>query len=180
MEPVTSEVIQRFLTRLGAAYPGAVKFYLLGGSALFLLGNPRGTMDIDYTYDLEEGEKQYFEALIQNIGKEMQVDLESVPLGEFIPLPPNAEERSRWIGRYGQVDVYVFDLYSIALSKIARGFETDLDDVLFMLNENLIEINELERLFELILPNAKRADIIPREFQAYFEDVKQRFTRRKG
>ena len=78
------------------------------------------------------------------------------------------------IGRYGNVDVYLFDLFSIALSKIARGFETDLDDVVFMLNKGLIDMTELERMFRLILPNALKSDIIPGEFQAYFDKVKQR------
>ena len=55
-----------------------------------------------------------------------------------IPLPPQAQERRRLVGHYGQLDVYVFDLYSIALSKIARGFETDFEDVLFLLVRGLL------------------------------------------
>lgn len=178
MEPVTSELIQKFLARLAAVYHGEVKFYLLGGSALYLLGNPRGTMDIDYTFNLASGDEQEFERVVSQLGRELRLDLESVPLGEFIPLPPDAEQRSRWIGRYGTIDVYLFDPYSIALSKIARGFETDLDDVVFMLREGLIDIAELERLFHLILPDAASADILTREFQAYFDIVKRRFQQK--
>ena len=46
-------------------------------------------------------------------------------------LQPYREEttcRSVWTNH-----VYIFDLYTIALSKIARGFESDLEDVMFMI-----------------------------------------------
>ena len=66
------------------------------------------------------------------------------------------------------------DLYSIALSKIARGFESDLEDVEFMLKENLISWEELEADYQSILPEAHNADINPKEFKIYFATLKQR------
>ncbi len=78
------------------------------------------------------------------------------------------------IGRYGELAVYVFDPYTIALSKIARGFEADLEDVMFMLHQDLIEFGELERHFYTILPEAPKADIIPSEFRDYFDEVRRR------
>jgi hypothetical protein len=45
MEPVTSAALKTFLQRLGELYPNPAEFYLLGGSALCLLGNPRETLD---------------------------------------------------------------------------------------------------------------------------------------
>ena len=107
----------------------------------------------------------------------MQLDLENVPLAEFIPLPPQAHERRRLVGRFGGMDVYIFDLYSIALSKIARGFDSDLEDVLFMLREGLIEYGELEDHFYEVLPQAPKADIVPSEFRAYFEEIRRRLER---
>ena len=104
----------------------------------------------------------------------MRLDVERVPLGEFVPLPPQAHERRRLVGRYGQLDVYIFDPYSIALSKIARGFEADLEDVVFMLHEGLIEFGELERHLNAILPDASKADIDPTEFRSYFEEIRRR------
>jgi hypothetical protein len=46
-------------------------------------------------------------------------------------LPDGAEQRHYKVGQYGSIEVYTYDPYSIALSKIARGFETDIQDVLF-------------------------------------------------
>ena len=44
MEPVTVVNLRSFLQRLGERYPGSATIYLLGGSALCLLGSPRVTI----------------------------------------------------------------------------------------------------------------------------------------
>lgn len=175
MESVTQTALQSFLHRLGERYPGQGALYLLGGCALGLLGNPRTTVDIDYTLEFETGALEQFQEVFADLAVEMRLDVDEVPLAEFVPLPPHARERRRLVGRYGNLDVYIFDLYSIALSKIARGFEADLEDVLFLLYEDLIEFGELERHFNTILPKATKADIIPSEFRDYFEEIRRRF-----
>lgn len=175
MEAVTLVTLRSFLERLGRRYPGQGRLYLLGGCALGLLGNPRITVDIDYTMELEPGEVEPFQESLAELAVEMRLDVEEVPLAEFIPLPPRARERHRLVGRYGNLDVYIYDLYSIALSKIARGFEADLEDVLFLLSEHLIEFVELEYHFSAVLPDAAKADIIPSEFRGYFEEIRRRF-----
>jgi hypothetical protein len=70
----------------------------------------------------------------------------------------------------------LYDLYTIALSKIARGFDTDMDDVIFLVKSNLIDLDELQRHFQSILPRAAQADIIPGEFQQYFQDLLRRLA----
>ncbi len=177
MEPVTAVNLKSFLQRLGERYSGVATIYLLGGSALCLLGSPRVTQDVDYIVEVAPESAARFRVVLAELAAEMRLDLEDVPLAEFIPLPPGARERRRAVGRFGQLEVYIFDPYSIALSKIARGFEADLEDVVFMLREHLIEFDELERLFEQILPKAPEADIAPQEFQAYFEELRRQVTK---
>ena len=175
METVTLDILQTFLRRLGERFTGAGDLYLLGGSALCLLGNPRTTMDVDYTFEPDVASIEQFEATVAELADEMQLYADPVPIAEFVPLPPQAYERRRWVGRYGRLAVYVFDPYTIALSKIARGFEADLEDVMFMLHQGFIEFEELERHFDSILPDASKADIIPGEFRDYFEEIRRRF-----
>ncbi len=43
-----------------------------------------------------------------------------------------------------------------------------------MLNTDLIQFAELERLFDAVLPDAPKADIDRREFTAYFEEIRRR------
>jgi len=49
MEPITASGIKHFFQRLGELYSNPIEFYLLGGSALCLLGSLRKTLDMDYT-----------------------------------------------------------------------------------------------------------------------------------
>ncbi len=178
MKPISSESILTFLNRLGARYTGQCAIYLLGGVALSLMGNPRVTQDLDYAVELAEGAEKDFQAAIARLAHGMQIDVEEVCLGEFIPLPPGAWERRQPIGRFGQIEVYLFDPYSIALSKITCGFESDLEDAVFLLGEGLIDFAELEDHFEAVLPDALEADIDPQEFRGYFEEVRRRVESR--
>jgi hypothetical protein len=175
MEPVSQVVIIEFLKRLGEQFPSTASFYLLGGSALSFLGSSRETLDIDYTTDLNLEDREKIENLIHQLAFQLKLDVESVLIEEFIPLPPEAMSRRRFIGHYGNMDVYVFDLYSISLSKISRGFEADIEDVLFLLKQKLIDIDMLEYYFEIILPDAPKLDIDRNEFSKYFKELKSRW-----
>ena len=48
----------------------------------------------------------------------------------------------------GAIRVYVFDPYSIALMKIDRAFETDMQDVRFLIQAGQIELGFLRRCVE--------------------------------
>jgi hypothetical protein len=170
MESITSQSLRQFFERLGESLPVPTDLYLLGGSALCLLGSTRETLDVDYSIETASPET---ESILHKLALELKLDLESVPLGDFIPLPPHAEQRHRLVGQFGRATVYIFDLYSIALSKIARGFESDLDDVKFLLDQKLIEWDVLETHFQAILPLAKNSDIDPNEFREYFETFRK-------
>lgn len=174
MKPVTLVTLQQFLRHVGETFGAEGDLYLLGGSALCLLGNPRTTIDVDYTLGPGMQTGGSLETTISEVAAAMGIDAERVPIAEFVPLPPGAHERRRLIGRFGQLTVYVFDPYTIALSKIARGFEADLEDVMFMLHAGLIDFTELESHFYAVLPEAPRADIIPDEFCDYFQEVARR------
>ena len=177
LETITSATLKRFFERLGEQLESPATFTLLGGSALCLLGSPRETLDVDYF--IEGPQPEEIDITLKQLSADLELDLESVLLEEFIPLPPEAKQRNRFMGRYGQLEVYIFDLYSIALSKIARGFESDLEDVEFLLNHNLIEWEMLETYFQTILPRAASADINPKEFQQYFKTLKRKMTGRR-
>ncbi len=171
MESVTLQTLQAFFQRLGEALPFPATIYLSGGSALCLLGSPRETLDVDCS--IEEAPSEAWKT-IEQIADELRLIVELVPLGEFIPLPPDAKQRRRFVGRYGMVDVYIYDLYSIALSKIARGFESDLEDVEFLVKQNLVNWETLEAHYRTILPRSAEADIDPKEFRQYFETLRKR------
>jgi hypothetical protein len=59
---VTSELLVEFLKMRTLFMRTAI--YLLGGSALSIMGNPRRTLDIDYTTDLSDERQKIFENLV--------------------------------------------------------------------------------------------------------------------
>ena len=73
------------------------------------------------------------------------------------------------------MDVYIFELYSIALSKIARGFESDIEDVLFLLKQKLVSFELLEQYFNIVIPEAPKIDIDRFEYSKYFEGLRNRW-----
>lgn len=165
------EILQDFLTRLGSRYPKQANLYLLGGSALILLGSSRDTLDIDYVGD--DTQKEDFQIAIDEVAAELKLETEAVPIERFIPLPKGNEQRKIHIGQFGKINAYVIDPYSIALSKIDRGFETDLEDILFLIQHNQVDLVTLEQILMDSLSQAGTFDFHP-EILAHFEDLKQR------
>jgi hypothetical protein len=170
MGSLATDEIEAFLHRLADRYPHPATLYLLGGSALCFLGNPRRTADIDYTM---EPMAAALVTEIESLADEMRLELEAVPIEEFVPLPAGSVDRHQWIGQFGALRVYVYDPYTIALSKLSRGFEADLQDVLFLLRKEIIALDELARYVEAALPQAWDFDINPADLRLYFAEVKR-------
>lgn len=75
---------------------------------------------------------------------------------DFLPELPQWRERSRSRFRSGGIEVFDFDIYSQALSKIERGFDLDLADVRAMLGGGLIDPQRLRELHASIEPELYR------------------------
>ncbi len=172
-QSLAREEIREFLERLGEQSTEPFQLYLLGGSALCFLGSQRRTVDIDCTIEAMPAE---LEAIIDEISRELNMEVEIIPIDEFVPLPPEVSNRHQLVGIFGSISVYVYDPYSIALSKIARGIETDIQDVLFLLRQGIIEMKTLTQYIEDALPNAWDYDIDPIEMKEHFDVVKQLFS----
>ena len=74
MESITSQALRHFFERLGESLPAPADFYLLGGSALCLLGSNRETQDVDYSLQDTSPET---DAILQKLANELKLDLES-------------------------------------------------------------------------------------------------------
>lgn len=172
-QELTVAGLETLFQRVGERLQEPATLYLIGGVALHFLGHPRPTFDLDYVgADLPELQ-QGFQAVVAQVAEEMQIEVEAVPLEEFLPLPEGAERRHRLMGEYGVLKVYVFDPYSIALSKIERGFDTDLADVLFLLRSGVIHWDSLQTQAQTVLSKAAPYLIDPHSFHAHLEKVRQ-------
>ena len=72
--------------------------------------------------------------------------------------------------------MFVADPYGIALSKLDRGFDTDFDDLVFLVRLNLMEMQLLERMAEILLSRAREFDINPTVVLAHLQELKYRIA----
>lgn len=170
MDAIAPQQLKSFLAAVGARYPRPATLVLLGGSALCLLGSHRPTLDIDYVGD--DLHKNELQNTIEQISQELRIPVDAVPIEQFLPVPTGANERRLLIGQFGNLEVYVLDPYTIALSKLDRGFETDIEDILFLLHHNLITIGELERVALNALRQASGFDLNTQAIRAHLQTVR--------
>jgi Nucleotidyltransferase of unknown function (DUF6036) len=152
LDPLDASDIRSFLTILGILHSEPEQLLLLGGCALILLGSARTTLDIDYVGD--DVQRNAFQHTIERVAAQLHTFADPVPIEQFLPIPPGSEARRVFIGRFGLVDVFVLDPYVIALSKLERGLDTDIDDIVFLLERNLVNLGRLTDLVALTLMHA--------------------------
>ena len=157
--PIDRLRVHYFLVKLGMEFHFPARLYLVGGTTLVYEGLREQSLDIDISYEVADEHDAEFTRVLRKLKEEMQVNVELASPGDFIPLPSGWKERAQHVGRFGQVDVFHFDLYSTALSKIERGREGDFQDVLSMLRGGQIALNELRAAFENILPRIERESL---------------------
>ena len=163
--------IQSILKTIGERVPPASHLILVGGGALVLLGSPRLTIDIDFIGD--DVHPIELHRTIMQIARELKIHVEPVPIECFVPLPEGSEQRSIRIGQFGNLEIYVADPYSIALTKLDRGFDTDLDDIVFLIQHNHVTLKELERITRNALSQAHKFDFNP-EIRDHLQELKIR------
>ncbi|MBX3056812.1 MAG: hypothetical protein KF770_10100 [Anaerolineae bacterium] len=173
---VDAQGLKNFLERLGSCFRYTARLYLVGGASLLLAGGKTSTFDIDIHFDVTPEVHAEFIRCLRQIRRELHLPIEEASPGEFIPLPTGYADRHQYIGRYGQIEVFHFDFYAVALSKIHRGNEKDFADVSSMVNRQLIDFVTLESFFNDLLPRYEsyglKAD--PDLFQRKFDLLRQR------
>lgn len=88
--------------------------------------------------------------------EELSLNVELASPLDFLPPLAGWRDRCRFRFREGNLEVFDFDPYSQALSKLERGFELDLKDVSSMVEAGLVEPNRLLELFEGVEPELYR------------------------
>ncbi len=147
-QQVGQKDIEDFLFQVGRTrQPG--RLYLTGGAALIHRGIRAGqTLDIDIQITLDPAN---LTTQIAQLKQKMNINVEFASPGDFLPLPTQWEARSAFIQRYGQVDVFYFDWYSIALSKMQRSNRQDIIDVRLLVRQGFVDVIELDRLCQDVL-----------------------------
>lgn len=156
---VTRQSIEQFAEALSARLVAPADLFLIGGAALLLVGSSRATQDIDFVgSDSPPGDDPWRIALARTMA-DARLDVEAVPFEAFVPRLRGGEARHRLVGTYGRVRLWVFDPLAIALSKLDRGFETDLDDIGFLLRQGILTRRQIRDAIEEAAPSAHAFDL---------------------
>lgn len=158
-EPATRGRIELFLQRLGRTFRGSGRLYLVGGTMMVYDGFRQQTQDVDYALEMSPSDEHDFVAAVVRLKRELNLNVEPAAPGDFIPLPSGWQERSRFLERYGALDVFAFDPVSTALSKLARGLTRDVDDVLALLAAGTITTDQLRDAFAEIVPRLAQESV---------------------
>lgn len=141
--------------------------YLTGGATAVLEGWRESTVDIDIRFEPDSDA-----ALIgiRDLKEELGLNIELASPLDFLPPLEGWQERSRFRFREGNLEVFDFDLYSQALSKLERGFELDLEDVRSMVRAGQVDPKKLLDLFATIEPELFRFPAVnPQSLRATVE-----------
>ncbi len=170
---VTRDRIEALLRAIGDSFRHPCRLYLSGGDGLVWRGLRGLTRDVDISFDLDPAHHDAWIRTIRDLKDRLDINIEEAQPGHFVPLPPGSAERAEFIGRFGQVDAFLFDPYAVALSKLERGHVQDCDDVRALLAAHVIERAELRRLFEVVLQEHVRRSLKadPDRFRATLDDV---------
>lgn len=152
-ERVDDSRIRALARQLGRLAQSPARLYLTGGSTAVVEGWRASTIDVDLRFEPESDELLRALPALKEL-LDVNIELASPP--DFIPELPGWRERSPFLFAEGRIEIYHFDLYSQALSKIERGFEQDLSDVREMLDGGFVEPDRLRELYEAIEPELYR------------------------
>ncbi len=172
---VDKAAIESFLQQLGKTFRKPARLYLVGGAALVHMGVRSGfTQDIDVQVSgASEGD---LIVAIQRMIERLQINVEFASPVDFIPLPEQWEAHAQFVGRYGTIDVFYFDFYSIALSKMERGSSRDIADVKLLVEQGIIIPGELDNAYQEVLAQLGKGRyprVTPKRFTERYQAVRQ-------
>lgn len=113
------------------------------------------TKDVDLSTRVPVTARESFGRALQRLSRELNMAIEEVSPGHFISLPQGTEDRHRYLGRQGNLEIFAFDAVSTALAKIARGRAGDITDVLAMIRAGQLRLDALADGFAEILPRVE-------------------------
>lgn len=152
-EPANAERVRRLAVELGRVVSPGTRMYLTGGATAVLEGWRDSTVDIDVRFEPDSDEPLQ---RISELKEEMALNIELASPLDFLPELPGWRERCRFRFREGNLEVFDFDLYSQALSKLERGLELDHSDVDSMVASGDLDPKMLLGLFEEVEPHLYR------------------------
>ena len=169
-EKVTRERLVSLMKELARRAPrrGSFRVYIVGGGTAVYLGWRDASIDVDLYADREAIFRD-----IQEIKERLDINVEFARPEDFVPALRGTANRHVFINTVGAVSYYHYDPYAQCLSKIARGFQRDLNDAREFVQSGMVEPRILKSLVAAI-PDSAYAKY-PNLSRAGLESVVERF-----
>jgi len=149
-EQVTRERMVLLMKELARRAPrrGAYRVYFVGGGTAVYLGWRRSSIDVDLYSDREVVFRD-----IQEIKERLNINIEFARPEDFVPPLPGSAGRHVFVVTVGAITFYHYDPYAQLFSKVARGFQRDLDDAREFIRSGMVDPQKLRSLVTKI-PNS--------------------------
>ncbi len=172
---VDRPTLEVFLARLGASFARSGRLYLIGETSHVFEGWRERTEPLTFAADIAPADRPAFEEAVRSLQAQLGIALLEESPGDVIPLPAGHTARARPAGKFGDLDVYHFDPYSVAFRLIARGDESDYHAVLAYLQRGWLAVDEMNALLAGLLPQFTSDTIQqdPAEFRRKFKGLLQ-------
>ncbi|MBL7542743.1 MAG: hypothetical protein JNL11_02955 [Bdellovibrionaceae bacterium] len=144
MGTVSQKELKKLFKNIDAKLTSSIDVYIIGGASAILGYNVmKETNDID----IDGGIDSEFNRLFSAEAKKLKLDLYLSSKGVFSP-PENYRERMRKkTFPKKKLRVWYLDQYDLAISKIDRGIEKDLEDLKRVHAKSPFEVNTLVEIF---------------------------------
>jgi hypothetical protein len=178
---VDPQKIEQLMKALGREARGSGCIYFTGGASALIIGWRTSTVDIDIRLDPEP--PGIFQA-IAKLKQELDINIELASPQDFLPQLPGWRDRSVFIGRQGEISFYHYDFTAQALSKLSRGYNRDIDDVLAMYEQKLFTLEKLRDSFDAIESELIRfpsldADLLRNKIEQFIDSCESTSERDK-
>lgn len=172
---ISRENIEQFLHILARQFPEPSNLYLTGDAVFVHMGLRVSTTNVLQLLVETTEEERMFE-LMQHCASSLHLTVEISSPEELIPIPWTWQDQAKYAGPYGYIDVFYFDFVSLALSKIARGSEADLNDIWLLLQRKLLNLHDLDDAYLEVQPRMGRKPydhIQPAQFANHYSQVRK-------
>lgn len=141
--PADRDRLDAFLQALARTVRSPLRFYLVGGSVLVDLGLRSATLDVDYVARADDPRAlSDFERELPVLKEQLDINVEPASPTDFMPVAANPLDHSRYMRSYGLIAVYHYA--SLALAKVARTAERDLEDVELLVRTGVVSWEAVE------------------------------------
>lgn len=171
--------IEQFLQTLGKHFQQPSNLYLAGEAALVHLGLRNGTTST-LNVVIETTDEPMMVTYIQRCAEQVHLSVDFTSPEDVVPIPWTWQDRSRYVGPYGYIDVFYFDFVSLALSNMLQGGEQNLNDVWLLVRQRLVTLNDLDEAYLEVQPRMGRKpydQIQPRQFAEHYAQVRKWLVR---